>query len=183
MHGRGLGNGRDAPLTHPFPLDRSQQESVLRNARRNVLLKLTLTYLRGVLRSTHTNAEDFMFIKSVLQRVGAVVAITLIASCMVNVDEDSRGESLESSEQPLTSCSSNCDCPLGFYCGGGSCVDVDFGPMPEYVPCYGDCQCNANQYCNGQRQCKPRLPACGPCSAGKDCHCGVVCWPKNLACP
>lgn len=125
-----------------------------------------------------------MVLRSMLQRIGAVMAVALIAGCIVNVDEDRPGESLgENAEQLLTSCSSTCDCPLGSYCQGGSCIDVDFSPMPEYVPCYADCQCNANQDCNDYGQCEPRPKSCGPCPAGKDCHCGLFCWSKNLACP
>ena len=38
-----------------------------------------------------------------------------------------------------------------------------------------------NNYDRGQ--CGPPPPLCGPCSAGKDCHCGDVCRPVGSICP
>jgi hypothetical protein len=127
---------------------------------------------------------------NMLRRLSAVIAIALSASCMVSTgDETSSDESLGESAQALISCSVDCDCPLGNYCSSGTtCTDLDFGPHPEYTPCYGTCQCQSGEYCefvpySNYGQCVSAPKSCGPCSASKDCRCGPFCWPKSMACP
>lgn len=130
--------------------------------------------------------------RNMLRRMSAVIAIALSASCMVSIDSNSSEESLGESAQAFISCSVDCDCPLGLYCdsGLGRCSDLDFGPPPEYVPCYGNCQCQSNERCQfspyggSYGQCVPLVAkSCGPCPASKDCRCGGSCWPKSMACP
>jgi hypothetical protein len=128
--------------------------------------------------------------RNMLRRMSAIIAIALSASCMVSIDQNSSDEGLGESAQALTSCSVDCDCPLGFSCSGGQCMEVDFSPLPEYTPCYGSCQCQSNERCQfgpyggSYGQCVPLVvKSCGPCPASKDCHCGAFCWPKSMACP
>ncbi|WP_438035806.1 hypothetical protein [Sorangium sp. So ce204] len=128
--------------------------------------------------------------RNMLRRMSAVIVIALSASCMVSIDPNSSDEGLGESAQAHTSCSVDCDCPLGWYCSEGICLNVDFGPPPEWVTCYGSCQCQSNEYCQFHPEgwqpgkCVPLdIKSCGPCPASKDCHCGDFCWPKKMACP